>query len=86
MQILDPATGDVLWSRADSRIEPDDPFVALEEIDGRLFWCTNGGFFGFTSLSIDEAPDPKNPKASTEPIALEISTDLVRLLHTDILC
>jgi len=84
MQILDAATGDMLWNRVDTRIESEDPFVGLEERDGRLFWCTNRGFIGFTALSIYDSPDSENPIASTEPIALEISPDLVIFLAKSI--
>jgi hypothetical protein len=51
IQVLDPTTGDILWNGRDERIVGDDMFVALEERNGYLFWCTNHGYFGFVLLS-----------------------------------
>jgi len=65
LQILDPINGEVVWNRVDERVEPDDMFVALEETNGHLFWCTNHGYFGFTSLAASstevEIADSLNP-------------------------
>jgi hypothetical protein len=52
LEILDPATGEILWERRDERVEADDMFVALEEKHGRLFWCTNHGYYGFETLDV----------------------------------
>jgi hypothetical protein len=56
VQIFDPESGQVVWNGVDSRVEPDDMFVALQETNGELFWCTNHGHYGFVDLSsvIDE--------------------------------
>lgn len=50
LQILDSLSGETLWERHDDRVEADDMFVALEEKGGRLFWCTNHGYYGFATL------------------------------------
>jgi hypothetical protein len=51
LQVLDPDTGEILWNRRDTRVEPDDMFVALQETNGQLFWCTNHGYYGFAPLN-----------------------------------
>lgn len=51
IEIVDPKTGDILWNGRDERVVGDDMFVALEEMNGYLFWCTNHGYFGFARLS-----------------------------------
>ena len=68
----------MLWSRLDQRVEADDMFVALEETNGHLFWCTNYGYFGFIPLS--EPPASDDTCLSPEPTELfqvEGLTDLV---------
>ena len=77
MQILDPMNGQVIWNRVDERVEPDDMFVALEVINGHLFWCTNHGYYGFVTL-----PASRGNVAvvdSLDPIPIEGLAELVNL-------
>jgi len=61
-----------VWNRIDERVEADDMFVALQETNGYLFWCTNAGCFGFAHL----APDIEN-NPSANLVRLDGSSDLV---------
>ena len=65
LQILDPITGETLWEQQDERVEADDMFVALEEKDGRLFWCTNHGYYGFATLPT------KNDSTTSQPLTVK---------------
>lgn len=78
MQILDPINGEVLWNRVDERVEPDDMFVALEETNGHLFWCTNHGYFGFISLAASSTE--VEIAGSLDPIIIPGLTDLVEIV------
>jgi hypothetical protein len=80
MQVLDPTNGQLIWNRVDERIEGDDMFVALEETNGHLFWCTNHGYYGFITLSTALASNLDQSLESTKPIPIEASADLVRSL------
>lgn len=82
MQILDPMTGEVVWNRVDARVEPDDMFVALEETNGYLFWCTNHGYFGFVAIAAS-SKDAETTD-SMDPISIQGLTDFVNLLS--VLC
>jgi hypothetical protein len=68
-------TGDILWSRVDRRVEPDDMFVALQETNGHLFWCTNHGYFGFVPL-VASSQDVQ-ATGTLDPIPLEGLTEFV---------
>lgn len=61
LKILDPVSGESLWEQLDERVEADDMFVALEEKDGSLFWCTNHGYYGFATISAKEDPATGQP-------------------------
>lgn len=78
LQILDAKSGYVKWDRLDARVDADDMFVALEEINGILFWCTNLGYFGFVKLA-DEAELEADSAAVIEQITLQGLEDLVSL-------
>lgn len=83
MQILDPMNGQVIWNRVDKRVEPDDMFVALEVINGHLFWCTNHGYYGFVAL-----PTSRGNLGLTElldPIPIDGLAELVSLLLSHLL-
>src|SRR5271170_4437063 len=54
-------------------------FVALEESNGNLFWCTNLGYFGFVRLSGEQDLEVASPGAFSEQITLEGLMDLVNL-------
>ena len=75
LQVLDPLTGKVVWSRVDPRVKPDDMFVALQETNGHLFWCTNYGYFGFVPL-VTSPRDIETP-GSLDSIPLEGLTEFV---------
>lgn len=77
MQILDPMDGQVIWNRMDERVEPDDMFVALEVINGHLFWCTNHGYYGFVALPASRGDG--GVTESLDPIPIEGLTELVNL-------
>ena len=79
MQILDPKTGQVKWERLDARVDADDMFVALEESNGNLFWCTNLGYFGFVRLAGEPDLETTSPMDFSEQITLEGLEDLVKL-------
>jgi hypothetical protein len=80
LQILDPKTGQVKWERLDARVVADDMFVALEESNGILFWCTNLGYFGFVRLADEPDLETASPQTISEQITLEGLEDLVNLL------
>ena len=60
----------------DGRVDADDMFVGLEEINGNLFWCTNLGYFGFVRLA-GEAELEVSPPATVVQVTLEGLEDLV---------
>jgi len=76
LQILDAKSGHVKWDRLDGRVDADDMFVALEETNGILFWCTNLGYFGFVKLA-GETELELESTATSEQITLEGLDDLV---------
>jgi hypothetical protein len=78
LQILDPINGEVVWNRVDERVEPDDMFVALEETNGHLFWCTNHGYFGFIPLAASSTE--VEIADSFHPIIIPSLTDLVKIV------
>jgi len=81
LQIIDPATSRTVWNRIDERVEADDMFVALQETNGYLFWCTNAGCFGFAQLALDIENNP-----SANLVRLDGSSDLVwELVHRSFL-
>jgi hypothetical protein len=69
IQVLDPITGEILWNGVDERVEGDDMFVALEERNGYLFWCTNHGYYGFAPLSSLENSGAPSDLEKPQPIA-----------------
>jgi hypothetical protein len=79
LQILDAKTGQVKWERLDARVDADDMFVALEESNGNLFWCTNLGYFGFVRLAGEPDLETTSPVDFSEQITLEGLEDLVNL-------
>jgi hypothetical protein len=44
-------------------------FVALEEKNGYLFWCTNHGFYGYTSLAAPRSTSASSDLTKPFPIA-----------------
>jgi hypothetical protein len=72
LQIIEPATSRIVWQRIDGRVDADDMFVALQETDGHLFWCTNAGCFGFAPFALDIELDP-----SAAVVRLDGSSDTV---------
>lgn len=76
LQILDAKNGHVKWDRLDARVDADDMFVALEETNGILFWCTNLGYFGFVKLASETELEAESTAAG-EQIHLEGLEDLV---------
>jgi len=58
----------------------DDMFVALEEVGGYLFWCTNQGYYGFIPLATAARNLRDGSSLTTVQYLLEDVEDLVNSL------